>query len=135
MNIADALAFAEKFVYHDSIRNVVYNDWRLPQVRPVDGGKFNGKLSLDGSSDEGYNITSTQSELAYMFYVNLKLKGYYSPTGKFQNGHGVPGNGNIGLVKNFRNDVYWTSTAAEWKIRSKLTPLYQSKMTPSARAN
>jgi hypothetical protein len=113
MNIAEALAFANKFVYHDPVRNVDYRGWRLPRVRPVNGKKINGKLSLDGSSDEGYNITSPQSELAYMFYVNLGLKGYYSLTGKLQPDYGVPGDGNIGLVKNLRSDVYWTGTPAE----------------------
>jgi hypothetical protein len=113
MHIFEALEFADKFIYHDSVRNVDIKNWRLPRVRPVNGIKFNGKLSLDGSSDEGYNITSPQSELAYMFHVNLGLKGYYSLTGKEQSDFGIPGNGNISLVKNLMNGVYWTSTPAE----------------------
>jgi hypothetical protein len=36
------------------------------------------------------------------------------------------------ILTTFDNNSDWT---LEWKIRSKLTPLRQSKMTPSARAN
>jgi hypothetical protein len=39
------------------------------------GASFNYEFSFDGSTENGLNITSTQSELAYMFYVNLGNKG------------------------------------------------------------
>jgi len=49
-----------------------YNDWRLADVKPVDNSAFDyDAFSYDGTTDRGFNITSTQSEMAYMFYGNL----------------------------------------------------------------
>ncbi|MBI5286017.1 MAG: PEP-CTERM sorting domain-containing protein [Deltaproteobacteria bacterium] len=58
-----------------------YGDWRLPQVLPVNGINYNFNFSYNGSTDVGYNITSPNSELAYMSYVELGNKGYCSPLG------------------------------------------------------
>jgi len=55
----------------------LYNDWRLTSLQPQDGSTdFNFNYSGDGSSDRGYNITSSMHEMAYMFHVNLGLEGY-----------------------------------------------------------
>jgi hypothetical protein len=67
----------------------------------------------------GWNITSPNSELAYMYYVNLGLKGYYSSSGAEQPDHGIFRNGtglwgghaDVGLVKNLQSDAYWSGTA------------------------
>jgi len=48
-----------------------YNDWHLPEVKPINGSNFQINVSFDGSSDFGERITSTQSELSYMYFVNL----------------------------------------------------------------
>lgn len=114
MSWAASNTWASNLIYHDSVRNVNYTDWRLPTMNPV-GTTYNGKFSFDGSTDEGYNIISPNSELAYMFYVNLNLKGYYSPTGTVQAGYGALGNGgwgtaDVGLVRNLKSDIYWTGT-------------------------
>jgi hypothetical protein len=53
-----------------------YNDWRLPKVSPVNGSSFNDNWSYDGSTDNGWNITSKQSELAYLYNVELHNLGY-----------------------------------------------------------
>lgn len=117
---SDATNWVAHLAYHDPVRNVDITGWRLPKVGPVAGGKFNGRFCFDGTSDEGYNITSPSSELAYMFYVNLGLKGYYSPAGKDQAGEcGVAGNGkggyivNVGPVKNLKSHIYWTGSSVE----------------------
>lgn len=106
--------WADTLVYHDALRGVDYQDWRLPKANPV-GITYNGKFSFDGTTDESYNLTSPNSELAYMFYVNLGLKGYYSSTGEVQSDFGAVGNGgfgsaDVGLVKNIRAGVYWTGS-------------------------
>ena len=96
-----------------------YSDWRLARNTPVNGtpSGWNYSYSENGTADRGYNITSTFSELSYMYYVNLGLKGYYSASGAYQPDHGVYGNGTIGgqtdvgLVKNLQSDVYWSGTA------------------------
>ena len=93
--------------------------WRLARNSPVDGtpSGWNDNYSTNGTTDVGYNITSTFSELSYMYYVNLGLKGYYSASGAYQPDHGVNGNGtsggqkDVGLVKNLQSYVYWSGTA------------------------
>ncbi|GEM_PF-291398 len=117
---ADATKWMAELVYHDTARNVDIRGWRLPRARPVVGDRFNGRFCFDGTSDEGYNITSPNSELAYMFHVNLGLKGYYSPAGKDQAGEcGAAGNGkpgyivNVGLVRNLKSHIYWTGSSVE----------------------
>jgi hypothetical protein len=90
--------------------------WRLPTRAPV-AADWNYDFSYDGSTDWGYNITSPHSELSYMYYVNLGLKGYYSSSGAEQPDYGIFRNGttggqaNVGLVKNLQSSVYWIGTA------------------------
>ena len=51
-----------------------------------------------------------------MYYVNLGLKGFNSPTGAFQPDYGVFGNGteygqaDVGLVHNLQSFAYWSGT-------------------------
>ena len=93
--------------------------WRLARNTPVNGtpSGWNYTYSNAGTTDVGYNITSTFSELSYMYYVNLGLKGYYAASGAYQPDFGVFGNGttggqkDVGLVKNLQSDVYWSGTA------------------------
>jgi hypothetical protein len=93
--------------------------WRLARNTPVNGtaSGWNYDVTADGTTDIGYNITSTFSELSYMYYVNLGLKGYYSASGAYQSDFGVFGNGttggqrDVGLVRNLQSDVYWSGTA------------------------
>lgn len=96
-----------------------YSGWRLARNSPVDGtpSGWNYSYSPDGSTDIGFNITSTFSELAYMYYVNLGLKGFRNPDGTVRSDYGVNGDGTIGgqkdggLVKNLQSNVYWSGTA------------------------
>lgn len=117
---ADAVKWVSELVYHDPVRNVDITGWRLPKVGPVTGDRINGRFCFDGSSDEGYGITSPRSEMAYMFYVNLGLKGYYTATGDIQaTDCGAAGNGksgftaDVGLVKNLKSHIYWSGTSVE----------------------
>ena len=77
--------------YYDSVRNVTYTDWRLPTIAPSNGSNFNYNYAIDGTTDVGFNITSPNSELAYMFNVNLKA--------------------NPGLFSNIQPGVYWFGDA------------------------
>ena len=95
-----------------------YDDWRLAANTPV-GAYWNYEHSFAGSSDVGYNITSPRSEMSYMYYVNLGLKGYYSHGGYYNRNpdFGVFGDGttggqaNVGLVKNLQSGYYWSGTS------------------------
>ena len=93
--------------------------WRLAATAPIGAGWNAFDMEVDGTSDLGYNITSPHSELSYMYYVNLGLKGYYSPSGAKQPDWGIFRNGTIGgqtdvgLVKNLQSNIYWSGTAYE----------------------
>ncbi|MBN1909514.1 MAG: PEP-CTERM sorting domain-containing protein [Pirellulales bacterium] len=90
---ADTLAIA--------VGDQVFDDWRLPQVIPV----YDLNYKYDGSTDYGYNITRTGSELSHLYHVTLGNLSKYatdgtprSPgtygllnTGLFQNLVGTPG--------------------------------------------
>ena len=111
-----ANTWAANLSFHDSVRNVDYTDWRLAANTPVSGAAWNYNNSTNGSTDTGFNITSPASELSYMYYVNLGLKGDVSPTGLVQSDFGVLGNGtfggqaNVGLVDNLQSYAYWSGT-------------------------
>ncbi len=87
-----------------------YNDWRLPDVQPVDDVAINYNLSYDGSTDRGYNITSRQSEMAYMFHINLVNLSSYQTDGTLRSGSGGVNWGvtNMGLFTNLKNSIYWS---------------------------
>jgi hypothetical protein len=70
------------------------------------------------STDYGSNITSPNSQMSYMYYVNLGLKATYSPSGVPQPDWGIFRNGtyegqaDVGLVKNLQPWGYWSGTLA-----------------------
>ncbi len=68
-----------------------YNNWRLPETLPVNGSSYNYNWSDDGSTDKGYNITSPNSEMSYLFHVDLGNKSYCDTFGNCPQ----PGNGLI----------------------------------------
>jgi hypothetical protein len=116
MDWATAKAWAADLSYYDSVRGVTYDDWRLPTLTPI-GASFNYNYSNNGSTDIGYGITSTHSELAYMYYVNLANLGYYAPNGGGsstsyvrQSGYGLvdgPALNDESLFTNLQSSVYW----------------------------
>jgi len=109
MNWSDANAWAADLSYDGGIYGTI-DDWRLVDVAPVDNTAFDYSFSYDGSTDIGYNITSTQSELAYMFYQNLGNTGYYDSTGTST---GCTGADlcltNTGPFDNLESYVYWSA--------------------------
>ncbi len=119
MSWANAVAWADTLVYHDSVRNVDYSDWRLPTATPV-GASFNYDFSNNGSTDNGYGITSTHSELAYMYYANLANLGNCTPNGggsstscNVQSGSGLvngPALNDESLFTNLGSGVFWSGS-------------------------
>lgn len=100
-----------------------YDDWRLPTMIDTGSPGCNGTFS---DTDCNYNMLTysagtTYSEMAYMYYVNLGLKGYLDTSNNVQSDFGIFGNGtfngtdissfgqkNLGLIKNLQNYVYWS---------------------------
>jgi hypothetical protein len=101
-----------------------FSDWRLATNTPVAGGTaYNTAYSTTGSTDTSYNITSSKSELAYMYNVNLGLKDIVNTSGVVQANYGIFGNGtlngvnnisygqaNVGLVNNLQSYAYWSGS-------------------------
>ncbi len=96
-------------------------DWRLPHFEPVNGLSivYYSPIREDaynGHIDASYNITSPRNELAYMYYVNLRLQGAINPDGVFQFGVGVNRSGvqpipdvPDGRIVNLKSNLYWTN--------------------------
>lgn len=118
MSWTDANTWAANLVYHDSVRNVDFSDWRLPAIAPVNGtaSSYNYTYATNGGSDNGFGISSQYSELAYMYYVNLALQPAFDSTGSMTSTYGVFGNGtnggqnDVGLVKNLQGFAYWSAS-------------------------
>jgi hypothetical protein len=113
-----ANTWATNLVYHDSVRNVDYSGWQLPSVLPVNRVSYNMTRAFDGSTDIGFNITSQNSMLMYMLYVNLGLIGAVDTSGNITSQDGPYGNGTypanynvpvIGLVHDLMTKPYWSS--------------------------
>jgi hypothetical protein len=112
MTWADANTWAANLSFTDGVN--VYDDWRLPDVNPVNGTSFNYSYSPNGSTDYGYNITSTQSEMAYMYYVNLGNLGDFTPSGAISGCYKIVGGclDNVGPFSNLKPYVYWSATGS-----------------------
>jgi len=117
-----AMTWAANLSYYDSVRNVTYDDWRLPTI--TDTGTPGCNWDYSGT-DCGYNVqtvsgSTVYSELAHMYYNNLGFKGGYSPTGDYQPDFGIFGNGTSGgerdglgpngAINNLQSSVYWSGT-------------------------
>jgi hypothetical protein len=118
---AQANEWLRTLVYRDPMRGVEHSGWRMPKVLPVSDAGFNHEFRLDGSTDEGYNITATRSEFSYMYYVNLGLDGWWTKDGTHPKTFGVmkswtavwAGQTDMGLVKNLQTDAYYTSAPGQ----------------------
>ena len=96
--------------YYDSVRDTTYDDWRLAGSTSTEVPFHYGWWSATGDD------TPTQgphTELSYMYYENLGLKGYNSNFGSWDTDFGVHGDStfggqnDVGLVKNLQGEEYW----------------------------
>jgi hypothetical protein len=107
MTWSDAMTWAANLDYGG------HDDWRLPTVEPV-GASFDYNFSNNGTTDVGYGNTSPNSELAYMFYVNLGGKGICTPNDAapagcdVQSGFGLPSA--VPPFTGLRAYRYWSGT-------------------------
>ena len=108
-----ANAWAANLSFYNPATNKTLANWRLPNVEPVNGDSFNYTYANDGSTDWGYNITSPDNEMAYMYYVNLGNPGYYTPAGAVSGCYENNSNtclDNTGPFSNLQPDVYWSGS-------------------------
>lgn len=122
MNHADALSWVASLSFYDSVRDVTYNDWRLPTVAPVNGIAFNTAFSNNGTTDEGYTDANgwrdpsgnPASELGHLFYVSLGNLGLCTPNGGGSSTGCVQQDGWLDRTTNpfinYQTSFYWTGT-------------------------
>lgn len=118
MTWAAANTWAKTLVYHNPANNTDYIGWQLASNSPVNGASFNYTVAKDGSTDLSFNISSPNSMLMYMYYVNLGLTGLFDKDGFQTATWGVNRNGvlppdkkaDIGLIRNLQTDIYWSAT-------------------------
>lgn len=103
-----AMQWVQELEYFDPIRNVTFSDWRLPTILPVNPPDYDTSLSFDGSTDIGYNIADTNSELGYMYYVNLGNLSYRDTEGNAPQ----PGWHTLhsGPFINIQDEWYWSGS-------------------------
>lgn len=137
MNWAAAAAWASNLSYFDSVRNVTWDDWRLPIVSPIDGTTtFNTALNTDGTTDRGTARTTTNgadggwrdgagdpvSEMGHMYYVSLANLGLCDPNLPWCSAQIDAGLKNTGPFTNVQLDLYWSGTALDsssaWLFRA-----------------
>ena len=68
MNWSQATNWAANLSYFDSVRNVTWNDWRLPSIQ--DTGIVGCDFSYNGG-DCGYNVNTATSEVANLCHNEL----------------------------------------------------------------
>jgi hypothetical protein len=95
-----ANTWADGLSYYDSVRDVTYTDWRLPDTLQPDP-------SCDSSFDAGvpygvqsYGYYCTGSEMGYLFYTDLG--------GSAGSSIASVHNGNYDLFSNVQSNVYWS---------------------------
>ncbi|PPD35544.1 MAG: hypothetical protein CTY19_00380 [Methylomonas sp.] len=98
--------WSEAVAWADNLTHAGYSDWRLASAAPVNGAAFQYDESADGSTDWGYNITSTQSELAHLYYSSLGNTGAYASNGDFIDGS----LSNTGPFSSLQLGTYWFGT-------------------------
>lgn len=112
MNWNEANAWVGGLAIHDAVRNVTYSDWRLPTL--TDLGAPGCNYSYSGS-DCGFNVDTTSSELAGLFYGALGNKALVNGSGQQQQEYGLiddPANPNDeSLFSNLESDYYWFGTS------------------------
>ncbi len=88
--------------------------WRLPAVAPLDASSYDHTFSNNGTTDVGFGIRGTHSELAHLYYVTLGNKGLCKPddadpgTCVVQTGWGLKNSGpfvNVGAIAG-----HWTGS-------------------------
>lgn len=118
----DALTWAADLTYYDSTRNVTWDDWRLPNISPLDPSiGWQMQISTEGDQDDGYNVSapgtkyagSTASELPYMYFNNLGNTSR-CPIGLGFGGCSTDGASsftlNSGPFINLEKNFYWTGS-------------------------
>lgn len=99
MTWPSAVAWAGNLAYYDSVRDVTWDDWRLPNTVQPDAGCS----QQEGGGAFAAGTGCTASELGHMFYEELGGTALSSIL--------VSTDPDLALFSNFANNGYWSETA------------------------
>ncbi len=85
-----------------------FDDWRLPAI--TDTGASGCDFSSYSGTDCGYNVQTSGSELAHLYYVTLGNLAEFDTSGNPQSGSGLT---NTGLFQYLQSHYYWFGTEAD----------------------
>lgn len=121
INVDGTMAWETGFEWINALNSnnyLGYSSWRMPTVDPVNGVSFEYTVSYDGSTDRGFNNTSTANELSHLYYTSLGNIGYCTTNNATGSSPdtcetaavgewGLQNTGPFGDMQAFR---YWTDT-------------------------
>ena len=116
-NSSGQMTWDEVKTWADNLVVGAYSDWRLPNM--VDSGSNGCNFAYSGT-DCGFNVSTSTSEMAHLYYVTLGNKAYYNTAGSGpQSGWGLS---NTGPFSNVQPGFYWSgveyapSTTHAWNF-------------------
>jgi hypothetical protein len=98
-----ALSWQDAMKWADQLQIQGIDGWRLPSMTDL------GPLGCDFSftaTDCGYNVNTSSSEIAALFYNTLNNQAEFTPTGYFQGGYGYPNPGPFSNW-NYQGNLFW----------------------------
>lgn len=98
MTAQAALDWAANLSYFDSVRNVTWDDWRLPSTAQPDPTC----AQQQGGGAFSYGANCTGSEMGHMFYVELG--------GTAMSAISASSDPDLALFTNLQSDGYWSQT-------------------------
>lgn len=96
-SFAGAQSYVDNLSYYDSVRGVTWDDWRLP-------------TAVNDISSWGWDPTGQNSELSYMYYINLGFAPEYS----LDRWVPAPTSDAYNPFVNLQYRGYWTGTQTWW---------------------
>jgi hypothetical protein len=97
MTWSESMEWVGNLAYEDTVRSVIWDDWRLP-------------TTLDPATAEGWDTSGLSSELAYMYYVNLG----YAANESWDRYAPAPTSDNYNPFINLAYRAYWSETQSEY---------------------
>ena len=102
--------WVDDLVYYDTVRDIEYDDWRLPTNLENDLPFHFGWWVSGGTIDPNPTV-GPHTELSYMYYINLGLNGYLNSSNINNFGihgdHTFGGQTDVGLINNLQGGEYW----------------------------
>jgi hypothetical protein len=108
MTWANAVAWADTLVYHDSVRNVDIDNWRLATLNASDTTCSYNFNPGGGFPQQYYGYGCTGGELSHLFVADLGNKAGQSVLNPA--GDTAEQIANLALLSNVQSHVYWSGT-------------------------